>query len=56
MLICWGKHDFVFDVDYLAEWQHRFPKAAIHLFPDAGHYVLEDVAEDILALIKGFLK
>jgi len=56
MLICWGKHDFVFDIDYLAEWQRRFPNAAVHLFSDAGHYVLEDVAEDILVLIKGFLK
>jgi len=56
MLICWGKHDFVFDIDYLAEWQRRFPNAAVHLFSDAGHYVLEDVAEDILALIKGFVK
>ena len=55
MLICWGKHDFVFDVDYLSEWRRRFPDAAVHLFPDAGHYVLEDAPDKILALAKDFL-
>jgi cis-3-alkyl-4-acyloxetan-2-one decarboxylase len=55
MLICWGKHDFVFDIDYLAEWQQRFPHAAAHLFPDAGHYVLEDVPDEIMVLVKDFL-
>jgi len=56
MLICWGAHDFVFDHDYLAEWQHRFPEAEVHLFPDAGHYVLEDVPEKIIPLTQDFLK
>jgi len=55
MLICWGEHDFVFDSDYLAEWQRRFPDAEIHRFPDAGHYVLEDVPEKIVPLIDRFL-
>ena len=45
MLICWGMHDFVFDGDYLAEWQRRFPEAEVHRFPNAGHYVLEDAPE-----------
>jgi haloalkane dehalogenase len=56
MLICWGEHDFVFDQDYLAEWQRRFPQAEVHLFPDAGHYVLEDVPEKIIPLTQDFLK
>jgi haloalkane dehalogenase len=56
MLICWGDHDFVFDQDYLAEWQRRFPQAEIHRFPDAGHYVLEDVPEKIIPLTQDFLK
>jgi len=43
MLVCWGERDFVFDRDYLAEWRRRFPSAEVHSFPDAGHYVLEDV-------------
>jgi haloalkane dehalogenase len=55
MLICWGKHDFVFDQDYLSEWQRRFPAAEVHCFPDAGHYVLEDVPEKIIPLTQDFL-
>ena len=56
MLICWGEHDFVFDHDYLAEWQRRFPQAEVHCFPDAGHYVLEDVPKKIIPLTQDFLK
>ena len=55
VLICWGEQDFVFDLDYLAEWQHRFPKAEVHTFPDAGHYVLEDVPDKIIPLVNEFL-
>ena len=55
ILICWGMHDFVFDADYLDQWRLRFPNASIHTFPDAGHYVLEDVPEKITPLIKAFL-
>ena len=55
MLICWGEHDFVFDHDYLAEWQRRFPQAEVHRFPGAGHYVLEDAPEKIIPLTQDFL-
>jgi len=53
-MICWGMRDFVFDVDYLVEWERRLPKAAVHRFPDCGHYVLEDASEEILELVRGF--
>ncbi len=55
MLICWGLKDFVFDHTYLAEWQRRFPRAEVHRFQDAGHYVLEDVPDQILNLVRNFL-
>ena len=55
MLICWGEHDFVFDMDYLAEWQRRFQRAEVHRFPEAGHYVLEDVPDKIIPLVDDFL-
>lgn len=55
MLLCWGEHDFVFDLDYLAEWERRFPRAEVHRFADAGHYILEDVPEKIVPLVKEFL-
>jgi cis-3-alkyl-4-acyloxetan-2-one decarboxylase len=56
MLILWGMHDFVFDPDYLSEWQRRFPQARIHRYPQAGHYLLEDEPVRILADILNFLK
>ena len=55
-LICWGQRDFVFDMDYLAQWRRRFPDAEIHCFPDAGHYVLEDAGKPIINLISNFLE
>lgn len=55
MLICWGKHDFVFTENYLEEWRKRFPGAETHIFENAGHYVLEDEPEKTDSAIKDFL-
>lgn len=55
MMICWGERDFVFDTDYLKEWRRRFPNAEVHNFSNAGHYVLEDVPDEIASLVKNFL-
>lgn len=56
VLICWGEKDFVFDKHFLKKWKHIFPQAEVRCFPDSGHYVLEDVGEEIVELIHGFLK
>ena len=55
MLILWGMHDFVFDTAYLMEWRRRFPQATVFTFPHAGHYILEDEPQQILARIDDFL-
>lgn len=55
-LILWGRHDFVFDMDYYAEWARRCPEAERHLFEDGGHYLLEDRPEAAGRRIKDFLK
>jgi haloalkane dehalogenase len=55
MMILWGAHDFVFDRDYYREWRRRFPNASAHWFTDAGHYLLEDVPNKIVPLIREFL-
>jgi haloalkane dehalogenase len=55
MMILWGAHDFVFDRDYYREWRRRFPNAPAHWFADAGHYLLEDVPNKIVPLIREFL-
>ncbi len=55
MLLLWGRHDFVFDGDYLAEWRRRFPAARVEVFERAGHYLLEDEPERVLERIRAFL-
>ena len=53
--IAWGLRDFVFDRHFLAEWVRRLPKSEVHRFPDAGHYILEDEAEQVVPLVRSFL-
>jgi haloalkane dehalogenase len=54
--IFWGELDFVFDTTFLAEWIKRFPKAQVHRYPDAGHYILEDMKDEVVPLIAEFLE
>jgi len=54
-LIAWGMQDFVFDRHFLQGFRERLPRAEVHEFPDAGHYVLEDEAERIVPLVREFL-
>lgn len=56
MLIVWGAQDFCFTArHFLPEWQRRFPRADVHVFPHAGHYVIEDAHGQILPIILKFL-
>jgi pimeloyl-ACP methyl ester carboxylesterase len=55
MLIAWGLRDFVFDRHFLDEWTRRFPRAEVHRFENAGHYVLEDVGDQVIPLVRAFL-
>ena len=55
MAIFWGELDFVFDRTFLAEWKRRFPNAEVHSYPDAGHYILEDMKDEVVPLIEDFL-
>ncbi len=52
MLICWGARDFCFNDSFLEGWKRRFPKAEVHRFADAGHFVLEDAREEICELMR----
>ena len=56
MLICWGMRDFCFTEAFLNGWIERFPEAQVYRFADAGHYVVEDAAEEMLPLIRDFLQ
>jgi pimeloyl-ACP methyl ester carboxylesterase len=54
-VIAWGMRDFVFDRHFLEEWERRLPHAEVHRLEDAGHYVLEDVPEVIVSVVRRFL-
>lgn len=54
-LICWGGKDFVFNHYFLEEWKRRLPNAEVHLYPAAGHYVLEDAADLVIPQVRSFI-
>jgi cis-3-alkyl-4-acyloxetan-2-one decarboxylase len=54
-VICWGEKDFVFDEHFLKQWTEYLPEAKVHRFPEAGHYVLEDASDEIIAIVDEFL-
>jgi len=56
MLILWGGRDFCFNRSFLETWQGFFPRASVHLFEDAGHYVVEDAHERIIPLVREFVQ
>ena len=55
VFIGWGLKDFVFDKHFLKVFETQLPNAEIHLFADAGHYVLEDKADLLVPAIRKFL-
>jgi len=54
-LIAWGKQDFVFNKSFLKKWEQHLPHAKVLIYPDCGHYVLEDAGEELINEISGFL-
>lgn len=55
-VIAWGGRDFVFNDAFLGQFCRLLPNAAVHYFADAGHYVLEDVAAEVVPLIVDFVR
>ncbi len=55
VLIAWGGRDFCFNDTFLARWREVFPQARCERFADAGHYVLEDAADEVIPLIRAHL-
>jgi haloalkane dehalogenase len=54
-LIVWGGRDFCFNDSFLERWRQELPQAKVHRIADAGHYVLEDAAEEVVPLLGQFL-
>ena len=53
--LIWGMQDWCFTPKCLSKFKELFPAANVLEIPDAGHYVLEDAKEDVLAAISKFL-
>ncbi|VAX39616.1 Haloalkane dehalogenase-like protein [hydrothermal vent metagenome] len=56
MLLVWGEQDWCFTLEFLEEFQKRFPQAETLSLPDAGHYVFEDAHEQIMPRLNQFLE
>jgi pimeloyl-ACP methyl ester carboxylesterase len=54
MQILWGEQDWCFTAEFRDEWQERFPHAYVHNFPNAGHYLIEDEYNAVIARIRDF--
>ncbi len=54
-IIGWGLEDFVFDHHFLESFKRALPKAEVHAWADAGHYVMEDKHEVLVPAIREFL-
>jgi haloalkane dehalogenase len=54
--IVWGERDWCFTPAFRGEWQRRLPGAEVHPIPDAGHYLLEDAGDEVVATMRGFLE
>lgn len=55
MQLIWGMKDWCFSPEFLREFEQRFPDAAVHEIADAGHYVFEDAADEVLQVSQDFL-
>jgi haloalkane dehalogenase len=54
--ILWGERDWCFTPAFREEWQRRLPNAEAHPIADAGHYLVEDARDEVLARIDSFLE
>jgi pimeloyl-ACP methyl ester carboxylesterase len=54
LLVIWGKHDPSFDLGEPERYRKDVPNAEIHVL-DAGHFALDTKADEIAALIRGFV-
>jgi haloalkane dehalogenase len=54
-LLVWGMRDWCFRPDCLERFHAAWPRAEVHRLKDVGHWVVEDAAEESLAIVERFL-
>lgn len=55
VLLCWGMKDRFFPPDLLERWKAALPHATVRPFAEAGHFVHEEAAAELIAAMRGFL-
>lgn len=56
VVILWGEKDFCFVPVYRKMFLERLPKAEVHVFEDAAHWVVEDAHDRIVPIVRSFLE
>jgi pimeloyl-ACP methyl ester carboxylesterase len=54
LLVLWGKHDPSFELSEPQAYRRDVPKAQVHVL-DGGHFALDTAADEIAALVRGFV-
>jgi pimeloyl-ACP methyl ester carboxylesterase len=54
LLVIWGKHDLSFDPGEPERYRKDVPKAQVYVL-DVGHFALDTKADEIAALVRGFM-
>jgi pimeloyl-ACP methyl ester carboxylesterase len=54
LLVIWGKYESSFHPSEPESYRHDVPKAEVHIV-DGGHFALDTAADEIAALVQGFV-
>jgi haloalkane dehalogenase len=54
--LIWGMQDWCFTPHFLERFQEFFPHAEVNELADVGHYVMEDAHEQVVPLVREFLR
>ena len=54
LLVIWGKYELSFDPDEPERYRKDVPAAQVHIV-DGGHFALDTAADEIAALVRGFV-
>jgi pimeloyl-ACP methyl ester carboxylesterase len=54
LLVIWGRYDLSFDPSEPEAYRRDVPSAQVHVL-DAGHFALDTAADEIAALVRGFV-
>lgn len=53
--LIWGMRDWCFSPEFLSRFLQEYPEAKVHRIETAGHYLLEDAPDTVLAAMEEFL-